>query len=255
MGAGERVDTPANTEYGTSLAAGVSVIESTKAEARVDALHRSREGNENNEVYDSGSGSESSSGSISASGDSGTNSDKLGTRIEEMVTREASVVEQETVVGIEESTSETSDEDEGEDNDDKATMYWGEVPKTTVTAPVPPTRGLTATAPLPNSPLLPATFLSVPRNTVHSPPVPDSVPVVNTSLVAPIIESEQTRYCWYQCAGLKDEGCGELNRIRVGNHWGGMVGWQPNEPVRCKVCGCRVLYKVRTKRMVQFEAR
>ncbi|KAI1767806.1 DNA directed RNA polymerase [Hypoxylon sp. FL1150] len=28
-----------------------------------------------------------------------------------------------------------------------------------------------------------------------------------------------------------------------------------NEPIRCKDCGCRVLYKERTKKMVQFEAR
>lgn len=27
------------------------------------------------------------------------------------------------------------------------------------------------------------------------------------------------------------------------------------DPIRCKECGCRVLYKERTKRMVQFEAR
>lgn len=29
----------------------------------------------------------------------------------------------------------------------------------------------------------------------------------------------------------------------------------PKDPVRCKECGHRVLYKARTKRMVQFEAR
>ncbi|OTB01657.1 hypothetical protein M426DRAFT_323286 [Hypoxylon sp. CI-4A] len=28
-----------------------------------------------------------------------------------------------------------------------------------------------------------------------------------------------------------------------------------NDPIRCKECGCRILYKERTKRMVQFEAR
>ncbi|ODV62499.1 DNA-directed RNA polymerase core subunit RPC10 [Ascoidea rubescens DSM 1968] len=28
-----------------------------------------------------------------------------------------------------------------------------------------------------------------------------------------------------------------------------------NEPVRCKECGHRILYKARTRRMVQFEAR
>ncbi|KAJ3292552.1 DNA-directed RNA polymerase core subunit rpc10 [Rhizoclosmatium sp. JEL0117] len=29
----------------------------------------------------------------------------------------------------------------------------------------------------------------------------------------------------------------------------------PREPIRCKECGHRILYKKRTKRMVQFEAR
>ncbi|KAI1326428.1 DNA directed RNA polymerase [Xylariaceae sp. FL0255] len=28
-----------------------------------------------------------------------------------------------------------------------------------------------------------------------------------------------------------------------------------SDAIRCKECGCRVLYKERTKRMVQFEAR
>ncbi|KAI0018461.1 DNA directed RNA polymerase [Xylariomycetidae sp. FL0641] len=28
-----------------------------------------------------------------------------------------------------------------------------------------------------------------------------------------------------------------------------------SDTIRCKECGCRVLYKERTKRMVQFEAR
>ncbi|KAJ8326665.1 DNA-directed RNA polymerase core subunit rpc10 [Batrachochytrium dendrobatidis] len=40
--------------------------------------------------------------------------------------------------------------------------------------------------------------------------------------------------------------CGEctaLNQIK------------PREPIRCKDCGYRIMYKKRTKRMVQFEAR
>ncbi|KAF2005475.1 hypothetical protein P154DRAFT_424457 [Amniculicola lignicola CBS 123094] len=39
------------------------------------------------------------------------------------------------------------------------------------------------------------------------------------------------------------QGCEEVSKIREG------------EPMRCKTCGSRVLYKMRTKRMVQFEAR
>ena len=32
-------------------------------------------------------------------------------------------------------------------------------------------------------------------------------------------------------------------------------GIKPNDPIRCRFCGYRILYKVRTKRMVQFDAR
>jgi len=42
----------------------------------------------------------------------------------------------------------------------------------------------------------------------------------------------------YSCAD-----CGESNEIR------------PREPIRCKECGCRVMYKNRVERVVQFEAR
>ncbi|KAG0306605.1 DNA-directed RNA polymerase core subunit rpc10 [Dissophora globulifera] len=37
--------------------------------------------------------------------------------------------------------------------------------------------------------------------------------------------------------------CGSENEIK------------PKEPIRCKECGYRIMYKKRTKRMVQFEAR
>ncbi|KAI0092782.1 DNA directed RNA polymerase [Irpex rosettiformis] len=30
---------------------------------------------------------------------------------------------------------------------------------------------------------------------------------------------------------------------------------KPREPIRCRECGHRIMYKNRTKRMVQFEAR
>lgn len=39
------------------------------------------------------------------------------------------------------------------------------------------------------------------------------------------------------------EDCGSVNRIKTG------------DPVRCKSCGCRILYKQRTTRIVQYEAR
>ncbi|KAH9453965.1 hypothetical protein MJO28_006970 [Puccinia striiformis f. sp. tritici] len=42
----------------------------------------------------------------------------------------------------------------------------------------------------------------------------------------------------YLCAD-----CGKDNQIKA------------REPIRCQECGCRVMYKKRIKRMVQFEAR
>ncbi|KAI8983092.1 DNA directed RNA polymerase [Pilobolus umbonatus] len=37
--------------------------------------------------------------------------------------------------------------------------------------------------------------------------------------------------------------CGQENQLK------------PREPIRCQDCGHRIMYKKRTKRMVQFEAR
>jgi len=37
--------------------------------------------------------------------------------------------------------------------------------------------------------------------------------------------------------------CGEKNAVK------------PVDPIRCRKCGYRILYKVRTKRMIQFQAR
>ncbi|ORX58015.1 hypothetical protein DM01DRAFT_1372102 [Hesseltinella vesiculosa] len=37
--------------------------------------------------------------------------------------------------------------------------------------------------------------------------------------------------------------CGSENQLK------------PREPIRCQDCGHRIMYKKRTKRMVQFEAR
>eukprot|EP01041_Mallomonas_annulata_P001052 gene1052-2060_t len=37
--------------------------------------------------------------------------------------------------------------------------------------------------------------------------------------------------------------CGQQNAIK------------PQDPIRCRSCGYRILYKTRTKRLIQFEAR
>ena len=37
--------------------------------------------------------------------------------------------------------------------------------------------------------------------------------------------------------------CGFLNDIK------------PKDPIRCRMCGYRIMYKMRTKNLIQFEAR
>ncbi|KAL7282119.1 hypothetical protein PYCCODRAFT_1470439 [Trametes coccinea BRFM310] len=49
---------------------------------------------------------------------------------------------------------------------------------------------------------------------------------------------QQSREMEYLCAD-----CGAKNEIRS------------REPIRCRECGHRIMYKKRTNRMVQFEAR
>ncbi|CAO1617188.1 unnamed protein product [Parajaminaea phylloscopi] len=49
---------------------------------------------------------------------------------------------------------------------------------------------------------------------------------------------QKVQPCEYICAD-----CAALNEVR------------PREPIRCRECGHRVLYKQRTKRMLHFEAR
>ncbi|KAI8054598.1 DNA directed RNA polymerase [Syncephalis plumigaleata] len=50
--------------------------------------------------------------------------------------------------------------------------------------------------------------------------------------------STQTSQIVYLCAN-----CGADNELK------------PREPIRCRECGHRVMYKRRTTRMIQFEAR
>ncbi|PWN25765.1 hypothetical protein BDZ90DRAFT_261969 [Jaminaea rosea] len=52
------------------------------------------------------------------------------------------------------------------------------------------------------------------------------------------IGSTRVQASEYICAD-----CAALNEVR------------PREPIRCRECGHRVLYKQRTKRMLHFEAR
>jgi len=55
---------------------------------------------------------------------------------------------------------------------------------------------------------------------------------------AAYMAQQQRQDMEYLCAD-----CGAKNEIR------------PREPIRCRECGHRIMYKKRTSRMVQFEAR
>ncbi|CAG7849464.1 SubName: Full=Uncharacterized protein {ECO:0000313/EMBL:CCA67271.1} [Serendipita indica DSM 11827] len=59
-------------------------------------------------------------------------------------------------------------------------------------------------------------------------------------------EKQGANYGGYQARPRNDVQylyCGVENDIR------------PREPIRCKACGHRIMYKKRTSKMVQFEAR
>ena len=60
-----------------------------------------------------------------------------------------------------------------------------------------------------------------------------------SSLATPIsTPSLQVQGCLYRCGD-----CGFVNQLKL------------QDPIRCRQCGFRVLYKIRTSRMIQFEAR
>jgi len=64
----------------------------------------------------------------------------------------------------------------------------------------------------------------------------------------PIIErmqSEQQQIASQVSAGCQYE-CGDCATINV---------LKPRDPIRCQSCGYRILYKTRTKRLIQYEAR
>ena len=62
---------------------------------------------------------------------------------------------------------------------------------------------------------------------------PGGTTVVSNGTGAPLM-----RGVVYRCGD-----CGARNEIKGG------------DPVRCRQCGFRILYKIRTKRLIQFEAR
>ncbi|KAF2715058.1 hypothetical protein K504DRAFT_17714 [Pleomassaria siparia CBS 279.74] len=187
------------------------------------------------------------------------------------------------------SDSETSDEDE--DDDAKAMRKKKKKEKTRettttykkidveehkvrvpVTAPVSSPRSLTATASIPGLSLTAQPLLSDihieeasplphqrmsaaytgPRPNAHAPPLaarPDA-------MWAGMRQQEPEKACYYECANPRGENCHAITKIRLGEGCD-VNGYYTStkDPFRCNTCGSRAMYKLRTKRMVQFEAR
>ena len=176
----------------------------------------------------------------------------------------------------EKETTKRMDKDADASND-------GGVNKILTTMPIPPPRSSTATAPLPGSDLMRS--LNVPAYRVNiSPPgparsssytSPAPAPFSSTATAAPSgYEAPNVTYGTYRCAGtyhyremVTIDGieqytgppipveCGIEFQIRLGTRVNEMGELVNAEPFRCKACRCRMIYKVRTNKMVQFEAR
>jgi DNA-directed RNA polymerase subunit RPC12/RpoP len=168
---------------------------------------------------------------------------------------------------------------EGIDKDANANgdMNVNEIP---TTMPVPPPRSLISTTPLPSSDLLRSlnvpnyrVNISPPSSSSSTPPAP-ALSLPTTTAPPSGYEVPQTKYGTYRCAGTYryrevvtingieqysgstiPVNCGIEFQIKLGtrrNELGQLVN---AEPFRCKACICRMIYKVRTNQMVQFEAR
>ncbi|KAF2651388.1 hypothetical protein K491DRAFT_719876 [Lophiostoma macrostomum CBS 122681] len=104
------------------------------------------------------------------------------------------------------------------------------------TMPNPPTRSLTATSPMLPMVLEPRQVeeiqISMPKSRYLGEQLDDWY----------MGREEEERKVAYICANLTD---GMMGEHETEIKWG--------EPMRCKTCNCRVMYKKRTKRMVQFD--
>ncbi|KAF2738508.1 hypothetical protein EJ04DRAFT_549741 [Polyplosphaeria fusca] len=75
-----------------------------------------------------------------------------------------------------------------------------------------------------------------------------------TAQPSPAFQRQELKSIQYICAGLgstKHSGEAGVQMVKCGRE----LDLKPGEPFRCYHCGCRVLWKARTNRMVQFEAR
>jgi DNA-directed RNA polymerase subunit RPC12/RpoP len=108
------------------------------------------------------------------------------------------------------------------------------------TMPNPPTRSLTSTAPALPMILQPSESEDVQVKLPKDRHIADSD--LEWMYLAPLDGAKRT--VKYVCANLGNSGLEEHEtEVSFG------------EPMRCKTCACRVLWKKRTERMVQFEAR
>ncbi|GMI43512.1 hypothetical protein TrCOL_g488 [Triparma columacea] len=68
--------------------------------------------------------------------------------------------------------------------------------------------------------------------------VDNTASLAATSTAINPLKSREKGFCEYRCGD-----CGHINSLKL------------QDAIRCRQCGFRVLYKIRTNRMVQFEAR
>jgi DNA-directed RNA polymerase subunit RPC12/RpoP len=148
------------------------------------------------------------------------------------------------------------------------------------TMPIPPPRSLTSTAPLPGSDLLRSLNVSnyrvniSPHSSSSYTPAAPALSLPTTTAPPSSYKAPQIKYGTYRCAGtyqyrevvtidgieqysgsMIPVNCGIEFQIKLGTRRNELGQLENAEPFRCKVCRCRMIYKVRTNQMVQFEAR
>ncbi|KAH7122608.1 hypothetical protein B0J11DRAFT_507582 [Dendryphion nanum] len=147
-----------------------------------------------------------------------------------------------TDTGSDADTNETRSHGSDTDSSDRD---QGQARKISATAPIP--ASLTTTS-VPSSSLLSVQPFPFPPPSIN----PGSqVQPQNLPTTFPFVPPPHDPLIPYTCGR-----CEKPNLIRTGYIWDdGIAVMKMRDPLRCHECGFRVLYKVRTGRMVQFDAR
>ncbi|KAF2823782.1 hypothetical protein CC86DRAFT_408803 [Ophiobolus disseminans] len=105
----------------------------------------------------------------------------------------------------------------------------------------------------------PANRPSSPRRSSLTSPSPQTQPTVLPPIVAPPpqVPFREPWTAYYMCGGgtVADPRSTKEVTVEPAPPCAEPVKIREGEPLQCRQCGCRMLYKMRTKRMVQFEAR